>query len=151
LEYRLQLQSEIYTKPPEAFTAAKIIAKRHELDKIKFGRGNQNLGNHSKRSPGLPIAQSTLMPARTQHRSNENRTRYNNNNQPLFNRQPRHESNNTNNFSNNNNNNNRNNNYTIIIGQKIPQQNFTSHLKNPRVINHTISIRIVIIAIDTDI
>lgn len=50
-EYRLQLKSEHHSKPFEAFTAAKIIAKRAETDKQRYGNPS-----YSGRSPwGQPV------------------------------------------------------------------------------------------------
>lgn len=64
LEYRLQLKPEAYHSYTEAFAAAKIIAKRQELDRQRYdprNRENRDHGrDHYRINPiGNPVAHST--------------------------------------------------------------------------------------------
>jgi hypothetical protein len=92
LKYRLQLKLESYINPFEAFSAAKIIAKRLELDKTRYGRNLQNFNIHPIRQISQPVTHSTNTLTRmrrdynegnpTSHNSNNNRPRYSNNSPP---------------------------------------------------------------------
>jgi hypothetical protein len=89
LEYRLQLQSEHYMKPFEAFAAAKFISKRLELDKVRYGRENQNQTSSHTRFNN----QSSV--------STFNRSGNNNNNSTMSKNVPRPNYNNDSNYNNN--------------------------------------------------
>jgi hypothetical protein len=129
LEYRLQLKPESYIDPFEAFSTAKIISKRLELDKSRSGRNTQGFGTHPVRPIGPPAAHSTMISVKSRNEFYKNNsTPINNNNRPQ------------NNYNNNNNrpqnygNNNRYNynNKTNSMQSTIPNlsQNFSCHPPN---------------------
>lgn len=54
LEYRLQFQASCYNQPSEAFSSAKVIARRLELDKARFEESDRR-GRGVERYPVNPI------------------------------------------------------------------------------------------------
>lgn len=62
LEYRLQLQTHHYSKPFEAFSYVKVLAKRRELDRERFEpvrRYERETGRRDLHPIGRPLAHST--------------------------------------------------------------------------------------------
>jgi hypothetical protein len=101
LEYRLQLKPECYVDPFKAFSTAKIISKRLELDKSRYGRNTQGFNTHPVRPIGPPVAHSTMISVKTRNEFPKNNPTYNN----INNNRPQNNNNNRpyrNNYNNNN-------------------------------------------------
>lgn len=78
LEYRLQMDHSLHTTPSEAFAKAKAIAKRQELDKLRYGgndRQDSRIDRPIRRPDAYPVARD---PARPNMYVPPPRTRYQN-------------------------------------------------------------------------